>query len=125
MPAIESRATEAALPPAPTGTAAAAPRIWLLLDDRPGHITQVVGLAEALGWPYETKALRFTPLNRLSNRLLGASRLSLDTARSTALTPPWPALVIAMGRPAAPIARWVKRQQLVRASRRERVLTDG
>src|SRR3546814_7360590 len=47
MPAIESRATEAALPPAPTGTAAAAPRIWLLLDDRPGHITQVVGLAEA------------------------------------------------------------------------------
>src|SRR3546814_9792398 len=34
MPAIESRATEAALPPAPTGTAAAAPRIWLLLDDR-------------------------------------------------------------------------------------------
>src|SRR3546814_3547086 len=79
MPAIESRATEAALPPAPTGTAAAAPRIWLLLDDRPGHITQVVGLAEALGWPYETKALRFTPLNRLSNRLLGASRLSLDT----------------------------------------------
>src|SRR3546814_19846499 len=86
MPAIESRATEAALPPAPTGTAAAAPRIWLLLDDRPGHITQVVGLAEALGWPYETKALRFTPLNRLSNRLLGASRLSLDPARPTALT---------------------------------------
>src|SRR3546814_20841201 len=86
MPAIESRATEAALPPAPTGTAAAAPRIWLLLDDRPGHITQVVGLAEALGWPYETKALRFTPLNRLSNRLLGARRPSLDTARPTALT---------------------------------------
>ena len=48
-------------------------RVWLLLDDRPGHVTQVVGLADALGWPYETKALRFTWLNRLSNRLLGAS----------------------------------------------------
>src|SRR3546814_11263928 len=42
------------------------------------------------------------PTRRSSDRL--------DTARSTALTPPWPDLVIAMGRRAAPIARWVKRQ---------------
>ncbi|WP_193371334.1 mitochondrial fission ELM1 family protein [Pelagibius marinus] len=86
------------------------PRLWLLLDDRPGHTTQAVGLAEALGWPYETRELRFTLLNRLSNRLLGASRLSLDAGRSDALTPPWPDLVIAMGRRTAPIARWIKRQ---------------
>jgi uncharacterized protein len=107
---MESRAVEAAFPPGPDRAPAAAPRVWLLLDDRPGHTTQVVGLAEALGWPCKTKELRFTPLNRLSNRLLGASRLSLDTARSTPLEPPWPDLVIAMGRRCAPIARWVKRQ---------------
>lgn len=88
----------------------APPRLWLLLDDRPGHTTQAVGLAEALGWSYETRQLRFTPLNRLSNRLLGASRLSLDRARSDALAPPWPDLVIAMGRRSAPVARWIKRR---------------
>ena len=89
---------------------AQAPRVWLLLDDRPGHVTQVVGLAEALGWPYERKTLAFTRLNRTSNRLLGASRLSLDTARSAELAPPWPDLVIATGRRTAPIARWIKRR---------------
>ena len=110
MPVLESRASEAAVPPEqePERAGAAAPRVWLLLDDRPGHTTQVVGLAEALGWPYETKPLRFTALNRLSNRLLGASRLALDAGASAELSPPWPDLVIAMGRRSAPIARWVK-----------------
>ena len=42
-----------------------APLVWLLLDDRPGHTTQAVGLAEALGWPYERKTLAFTALNRI------------------------------------------------------------
>jgi len=87
-----------------------APLVWLLLDDRPGHTTQAVGLAEALGWPYERKTLAFTALNRIDNRLLGASRVSLDRARSDALAPPWPDLVIAMGRRVAPIARWVKKK---------------
>ena len=110
MPAPEPRILPAELPAQCGPSPAAAPRVWLLLDDRPGHTTQVIGLAEALGWPYEAKELRFTPLNRLSNRLLGASRLSLDKRPSSALTPPWPDLVIAMGRRTAPIARWVKRQ---------------
>lgn len=89
---------------------AANPRVWLLLDDRPGHVTQTVGLAEALGWPYETKPLRFTWRNRLSNRLLGASLFSLDRGNSAELSPPWPDLVIAMGRRTAPVARWIRRQ---------------
>ncbi len=86
---------------------AARPRVWVLADDRPGHRTQVIGLAEALGWPYEIKELRFNALNRLSNRLLGASRLGLDRARSAPLAAPWPDLVIAMGRRCAPVARWI------------------
>lgn len=85
----------------------ARPRVWVLADDRPGHRTQVIGLAEALDWPYEIKELRFNALNRLSNRLLGASLLGLDRGRSTTLAPPWPDLVIAMGRRCAPVARWI------------------
>jgi len=114
MPSLEPSAITNPFEPPPSltpgGAAAPAPRLWLLLDDRPGHTTQVVGLADLLGWPYEEKHLRFTWLNRLSNRLLGASRLALDAGRSNQLAPPWPDLVIAMGRRTAPIARWVKRQ---------------
>ncbi len=86
------------------------PRVWLLLDDRPGHRTQVIGLAEKLGWRYEIKELAFTPLNRISNRILGASLLAVDKGTAGALTAPWPDLVIAMGRRSAPVARWIKRQ---------------
>jgi uncharacterized protein len=112
MSVLDTRAAQTAPPRAPSDAPSAArvPRVWLLLDDRPGHATQVVGLAEALGWPYEVKNLRFTPLNRISNRLLGASLLALDATHSDTLTAPWPDLVIAMGRRCAPVARWVKRQ---------------
>ncbi|MEQ8355230.1 MAG: ELM1/GtrOC1 family putative glycosyltransferase [Kiloniellaceae bacterium] len=107
---MDSRAILEDIEPTRDKIPAAAPQLWLLLDDRPGHTTQVVGLAEALGWPYEVKNLQFTALNRLSNRLLGASRLALDGRGSDTLTPPWPDLVVAMGRRTAPVARWIKRQ---------------
>ncbi len=82
--------------------------VWVLEDDKLGHTTQSVGLAEALGWPYARKALRFNPLNRVSNLLLGASLVSLDRRRSDDLAPPWPDLVIATGRRTAPVARWIR-----------------
>ena len=84
------------------------PTVWVLEDDKLGHTTQSVGLAEALGWPYERKVLRFNALNRLSNVLLGASVISVDRRRSAPLVPPWPELVIATGRRTAPVARWIR-----------------
>ncbi len=86
------------------------PVVWVLSDERPGHRTQAIGLAEALGWPYEVKDLRFNALNRLSNRWLGASRVSLDRSRSAPLTPPWPDLVIGIGRRTVPLTRWIGKQ---------------
>lgn len=94
--------------PVPGRRNRSAPVVWVLEDDKLGHTTQSIGLAEALGWPYARKALRFNALNRLSNLLLGASLLSLDRRRSDALTPPWPELVIATGRRTAPVARWIR-----------------
>ena len=85
-------------------------RAWVLADDKAGHTTQSVGLAEALGFDYEVKDLRFNRFERLSNRLLGATLISLDRARSAPLVPPWPDVVIATGRRSAPAARWVARQ---------------
>jgi len=86
------------------------PRVWVLTDDKAGHTTQSVGFAEALGWPFERKALRFTPLNRLSNHLLDGTKLGLHPSCTAQLAPPWPDLVIATGRRTAPVARWIGRQ---------------
>jgi mitochondrial fission protein ELM1 len=80
---------------------------WILADDKAGHTAQSVGLAEALGLRYELKDLRFNPLQLLSNRLLGASLVSLDRKRSAPLVPPWPKLIICAGRRSVPTARWI------------------
>ncbi len=85
-----------------------APAVWVLSDDRPGNTSQSTGLANALGWPYTVKTLRFSPAARLHNRLLGASRVGVDRRRSSALLPPWPDLVIAAGRRSAPVAQWIR-----------------
>ena len=85
------------------------PRVWLLLDDRPGHQTQVMGLANSLGWPHEVRRLAFNRLNKLPNSLLGAGLASMDQSASDRLGPPYPDLVIAMGRRSIPISRWIKR----------------
>jgi mitochondrial fission protein ELM1 len=98
--------------PPPDG---APPRVWVLTDDRGGNTTQSIGLAEALGWPYERKALVPGPLSLLHNRILGASRAGIRRARSSPLEPPWPDLVIAAGRRTAPVALWIRAQSLGRA----------
>jgi mitochondrial fission protein ELM1 len=86
------------------------PRVWVLTDDRPGNATQSLGLADALGWPYQRKSLAMGPAARLHNRLLGASRAGIDPRRSDPLEPPWPDLVIAAGRRTAPVALWIQQQ---------------
>jgi mitochondrial fission protein ELM1 len=87
-----------------------APLVWLLVDDRPGHRTQVMGLARIAGYPAIEKRLAFNWLNRIPNPALGASLASLDRARSDALAPPWPDLILGMGRRVVPVARWIRRQ---------------
>src|SRR5690348_1885825 len=77
-------------------------RVWVLLGERGGDNAQVLRLAEALGWPFEAKRIRYNWLNRCPNVLLGASRLSVNTRRSDSLAPPWPDLVIGASRRAAP-----------------------
>lgn len=93
------------------------PLVWVLAYDKPGHTTQSVGLAEALGWPYEVKQLRFNTLRaRLHTWLqawqgtLGASLIGLRQRGSDILVPPWPDLVIATGWRPARIALWIDRQ---------------
>ncbi|MGD9509174.1 MAG: mitochondrial fission ELM1 family protein [Geminicoccaceae bacterium] len=86
------------------------PRVWALLGRKPGDNGQVLALAEAVGWPFETRRLAFRATELLTNRLLGVTLLGLDPARSDPLRPPWPGLVITAGRRNEPVARWLQRR---------------
>jgi len=86
-----------------------APRVWVLLGTHEGDNRQLLALAEALGWPHETRQLVFKgPRPMVPTWLLGASLLRVNTRRSAPLGPPWPDLVLACGRRSAPVARWIR-----------------
>lgn len=85
--------------------------IWVLADDRPGNVSQALGVAEALGRPFTVKTIRYNAWGKLHNALRAASRRGLvHWSRKAIETPPPPALVIAAGRRTAPLARWLKRR---------------
>ncbi len=86
------------------------PIIWALLGSRAGDNAQVLELARLLGWPVVEKRLRYGLLRAVPNLLLGASLASLDREASDRLDPPWPDLVIAVGRRSVPVARWIRAQ---------------
>ena len=87
---------------------AVARRIWVLADDRAGNRSQALGVANALGDPFELKNLAYGPLARLPNGWLPPSFAGLTRGSRGSLVPPWPDLVIAAGRRTAPIARRIK-----------------
>lgn len=84
------------------------PTVWALASHRAGETSQILALAEGLGWPYATKRVHYRP--GIPFFLLGASRLGMDPARSDRLTPPWPDLIISAGARNEPIARWIQSQ---------------
>ncbi|HEY4135034.1 MAG TPA: mitochondrial fission ELM1 family protein [Alphaproteobacteria bacterium] len=93
----------------PPAAPASTPRIWVLTDATVGHASQSLGVAEALGLPFETKAVAYNGWARLPG-LLGPRRLcGLDAASRAGLSRPWPDLVIATGRRLGGVARWIKR----------------
>lgn len=86
------------------------PQVWVLADDRPGNAAQCLGVAEALGLPFQVKALSYRAAGALPNAALGASFRGLTAESRRWLNPPWPDIVIAAGRRTAPVARRVKKE---------------
>jgi uncharacterized protein len=95
--------------------AGTAPRVWALTGPKGGDNAQVLALARALGRPFAENRLSYNALHVLPNVALGASLASLDRARSDPLAPPWPDLVVAVGRRSVPVARWVRQRSGGRA----------
>jgi len=84
-------------------------RIWVLLGPRTGDNNQALALAEGLGLPFETRTLAYNSLQALSV-WLPPTAMTLDRASRCHLQPPWPDLVIAIGRRSVPVARWIEKQ---------------
>ena len=87
------------------------PRIWVIPGNRPGDDAQVYALAEELGLPFETRTLRFNWRFWLSGKYQGASPIAVDKdLRERTIVPPWPDVIIMVGRRAVPTALWVQEQ---------------
>ncbi|RVU35846.1 hypothetical protein EOI86_11310 [Hwanghaeella grinnelliae] len=83
---------------------------WVITDDRVGTINQAIGLAEAVGFPFEHKIIVLRqPWRSLPPAFWPPSVFGLKGAESAKLTPPWPDLVISCGRKAIGPALAVKR----------------
>ena len=84
-------------------------RVWVLADDRAGNVNQLLGVAEALGWSYERKDIKYSKLIKLPNFLLGGTMLGIDKDSRKSLKAPWPEVVLSAGRRSFPVARAIKR----------------
>jgi uncharacterized protein len=91
------------------GIGASPPRVWAVHDGKVGMANQVLGLAEAVGWPFEEKRLSIrAPWSHLMPPFW-LRPLAAAGADGDRLEPPWPDLLIGCGRNAVAPARAVKR----------------
>lgn len=86
------------------------PLVWLLMGNRAGDNSQVLGLGEALGWPLEQKHFVYTGFEKFVNLPFGAHLWGVVHDQSSTLEGPWPDLVISAGRKNEPIARYIRKQ---------------
>src|SRR6186713_2884776 len=86
------------------------PRTWLLLGDKRGDNAQVEAIAQALGWPCERKRLQMREPWTVAKPRVKASLHHIDLDRSEPLAPPWPDLVLTIGRRPSMAALWVAEQ---------------
>ena len=93
--------------------------IWLLLGRRAGDNAQVLALGEMLRRRLavrgararvEEKRLEWTPVRALPNWLLPPTLRVLPSPARAQFAPPWPDVVIGVGRRAVPVARWIQRR---------------
>ena len=88
----------------------AQPAVWAVLGDKLGDNAQVRTVAAALPWAVVEKPQVFWPPFRRGKPWFLASRYHIDKKRSAPLVPPWPDLVLTVGRRPAMAALWIRRQ---------------
>jgi mitochondrial fission protein ELM1 len=86
------------------------PRVWALLGPHRGDNNQVLALAEALGWPFEEKRLRYNALRRIPPAILGPTFRSVEADCRTQLEGELPDLTISTGLRSVPAVRELRRR---------------
>jgi mitochondrial fission protein ELM1 len=86
------------------------PVIWLIDAYRAGERGQVCALVDALGWPCETKVLRYRQHMFLPHLLVQSNLKGIDAESAALLSPPWPDLIISSGVRNEPVCRWIREQ---------------
>ena len=84
-------------------------KVWVLADARAGNVNQLLGIAEALGFPYERKDIRYNKWVRLPNWLRGRTFIGLESQYKASLIRNFPDVILSAGRRSFPIARAIKR----------------
>ena len=84
--------------------------LWLVTGEKSGDNAQLLVIAEALGWPYEVR--RVIPRKEYTQGKpdFEPSLYHLDMEKSDPLVPPWPELVLTVGRRSAMAAQWIRKQ---------------
>ena len=85
-------------------------RTWLVLGDKRGDNGQVEEIAQALPWPWERRRLQMREPYVIGKPKVAASLHHIDLARSDPLEPPWPDLIITIGRRPSMAALWTREQ---------------
>jgi mitochondrial fission protein ELM1 len=104
--AVRSSAPEITAPPHPVTVG----RVWLLLGDKPGDNAQVEAVVEALGWRFERKTLQWRAPYTTQKPSFRVTLDHVDLTRSAPLEPPWPDLILTIGRRPSMVALWLKEQ---------------
>ncbi len=84
--------------------------VWLLLGSKTGDNAQVLRAAEAMTLPFTAKQLILRPEFETAKPKVAPSLEIFDSSAPHLLVPPWPDLVITIGRRLSLAALWVKQQ---------------
>ncbi len=85
-------------------------RIWLVIGDKPGDNAQIEIIAETLGMPFEIRRVIPKPEYALGKPAYKISLSHLNAEKSDPLEPPWPDLILTIGRRPSMAALWIQAQ---------------
>ena len=103
--------------------------LWLVMGDKSGDNAQLLVIAEALGLPYEMRRMMPRKEYIYGKPPFKPSLYHLDMEKSDPLVPPWPALILTVGRRPAMVAQWIRNQsggktKVVLLGRPRKMLTE-
>jgi len=91
-------------------TTSPSPRIWLVIGDKLGDNAQVEIITEALGMPYEIRRVLPKQEYVIGKPRFKPSLYHLDLDRSDKLEPPWPDVILTIGRRPSMAALWIQKK---------------